>query len=151
MNLDSRIIDKRIFDSFKIEEAEKYLGKEGYFANSNEMFSNLDNCIFGKLEEINDDIKPYCDSYLCFRYFLPKEFVSNEINQEEKMPEDIEKYKNLLKELQIILDKIKTTKSAIEDLDVWEQIHDLEFEIELILKKEELAISRLIEIEEIED
>lgn len=56
MNLDSRIIDKRIFDSFKIEEAEKYLGKEGYFANSNEMFSNLDNCIFGKLEEINDDI-----------------------------------------------------------------------------------------------
>lgn len=147
MNLDSRIIDKRIFDSFKIEEAEKYLGKEGYFANSNEMFSNLDNCIFGKLEEINDDIKPYSDSYLNYRYFLPKEFV----NQERKIPEDIEKYKNLLKELQIILDKIKTTKSAIEDIDVWERIHDLEFEIELILKKEELAISRLIEIEEIED
>lgn len=147
MNLDSRIINKKIFDSFGIEEAEKYLGKEGYFANSNEMFSNLDNCIFGKLEEINDDIKPYCDSYLYFRYFLPKEFV----NQEEKMPEDIEEYKNLLKELQIILDKIKTTKSAIEDIDVWERIHDLEFEIELILKKEELAISRLIEIEEIED
>lgn len=67
------------------------------------------------------------------------------------MPEDIEEYKNLLKELQIILDKIKTTKSTIEDLDVWERIHDLEFEIELILKKEELAISRLIEIEETED
>lgn len=34
MNLDSRIIDKKkIFDSFEIEEAEKYLGKEGYFAN----------------------------------------------------------------------------------------------------------------------
>lgn len=147
MNLDSRIIDKRIFDSFKIEEAEKYLGKEGYFANSNEMFSNLDNCIFGKLEEINDDIKPYSDSYLNYRYFLPKEFV----NHEEKIPEDVEKYKNLLKELQIILDKIKTTKSAIEDIDVWERIHDLEFEIELILKKEELTISRLIEIEEIED
>ena len=76
MNLDSRIIDKKIFDSFEIEEAEKYLGKEGYFANSNEMFSNLDNCIFGKLEEINDDIKPYSDSYLNYRYFLPNEFVS---------------------------------------------------------------------------
>lgn len=144
MNLDSRIINKKIFDSFGIEEAEKYLGKEGYFANSNEIFSNLDNCIFGKLEEINDDIKPYCDSYLNYRYFLPKEFV----NHEEKMPEDIEKYKNLLKELEIILDKIKTTKSAIEDLDVWEQIHDLEFKIEVILKKEELVISRLIEIED---
>lgn len=78
MNLDSRIINKKIFDSFGIEEAEKYLGKEGYFANSNEMFSNLDNCIFGKLEEIKDDIKPYCDSYLNYRYFLPKEFVSKE-------------------------------------------------------------------------
>ena len=76
MNLDGRIIDKKkIFDSFEIEEAEKYLGKEGYFANSNEMFSNLDNCIFGKLEEINDDIKPYSDSYLNYRYFLPSEFV----------------------------------------------------------------------------
>lgn len=147
MNLDSRIINKKIFDSFEIKEAEKYLGKEGYFANSNEMFSNLDNCIFGKLEKINDDIKPYSDSYLNYRYFLPKEFV-NEINHEEKIPEDVEKYKNLLKELQIILDKIKTTKSTIDDIDVWEQIHDLEFEIELILKKEELAISRLIEIED---
>lgn len=148
MNLDSRIIDKRIFDSFGIKEAEKYLGKEGYFANSNEMFSDLDNCIFGKLEEIKDDIKPYCDSYLYFRYFLPKEFVSNEINQERKMSEDIEEYKNLLKELEIILDKIKTTKSAIEDIDVWERIHDLEFKIEAAIKKEELIISRLMETED---
>lgn len=87
MNLDGRIIDKKkIFDSFEIEEAEKYLGKEGYFANSNEMFSNLDNCIFGKLEEINDDIKPYSDSYLNYRYFLPEKFVKEKQAKKKYRP-----------------------------------------------------------------
>lgn len=88
MELDSRIKEgKRPLMCFDIEEAEQFIGKNGYFSDCLYKFQNLDDCsksilhcVDNKCGDSNDylfnDGKYYC------RFFLPVEWV-----KEPKTPE----------------------------------------------------------------
>lgn len=81
MELDSRIKEgKRPLMCFDIEEAEQFIGKNGYFSDCLYKFQNLDDCsksilhcVDNKCGDSNDylfnDGKYYC------RFFLPVEWV----------------------------------------------------------------------------
>lgn len=89
MNLDPRIIEgKRVLTPFDTKEAEQFDGKLGYFSNLTDDFKHLENAAYGELDltfgeypyrYINDEEESSTGGCL---YFLPEEWVRNELNQE---------------------------------------------------------------------
>ena len=89
MNLDPRIIEgKRVLTPFDIEEAQQFNGCCGYFSNMTADFAYLGNAAHGVLDLTFGDY-PYryrndegeASNSGCL-YFLPKEWVRKEFNDE---------------------------------------------------------------------
>ena len=82
MKLDERITNKlMIYDCFEMIEAEKYIGKNGYFTNNFPDFAFLSKTAYGTLTEIatnNYSEKPYYSDNIHYAYFLPEEFIKQE-------------------------------------------------------------------------
>lgn len=83
MKLDKRITDiENIYNCFSdlTEIKETYVNTQGYFGWDLSDFANLDNCAYQKLVDVFDREEPfvsdeYSDDYMCYRYFLPEQFV----------------------------------------------------------------------------
>lgn len=82
MKLDPRIENKlMIYDCYETIEAEKYVGKHGYFTNNFQDFADLSKTTYGTLTQIatnNYSEKPYYDDSKTYAYFLPEEYVKQE-------------------------------------------------------------------------
>ena len=82
MKLDERITNKlMIYDCFEMIEAEKYIGKNGYFTNNFPDFAFLSKTAYGTLTEIATNKyseKPYYSDNIHYAYFLPEEYVNQE-------------------------------------------------------------------------
>ena len=82
MKLDEKIKSKlMIYDCYETIEAEKYVGKNGYFTNNFQDFADLSKTTYGTLTEIatnNYSEKPYYDDSKTYAYFLPEEYVKQE-------------------------------------------------------------------------
>lgn len=92
MNLDSRIKDiLYIADCFTTDTYRKYIGTECYFSNDISRFSDLDQCIRGKLDEVYDDsVLPYASKERGFSFCLASVFV--EQKQTELRPFTLDEF-----------------------------------------------------------
>lgn len=115
MKLDSRIIEgKKPLSCLDIDEAKKFIGKEGYFSGSLLIYKNLDYFDKWTLTEIKDDAsRCFKDGRLSewWDYFLPAEWVK------EKEPEPVWKPYDLdtLREDKILLGHVITFRRKTED------------------------------------
>lgn len=77
LELDKRINeDKRIiFTCFTAENAKKYVGQQGFFADEIYAYHDLDHVDFRTLDRVDGDHVPFCTDKLCYQFFLPAEFV----------------------------------------------------------------------------
>lgn len=77
MTLDKRIYEDRriIFNCFSAEDAKKYVGQQGFFADEIYAYHDLDHVDFRTLDRVDDDHVPFCTDKLCYQFFLPAEFV----------------------------------------------------------------------------
>lgn len=82
MILDEKIKNKlMICDCYETIEAEKYVGKNGYFTNNFQDFADLSKATYGTLTQVatnNYSEKPYYDDSKTYAYFLPEEYVKQE-------------------------------------------------------------------------
>lgn len=81
MKLDSRIIEgKRPLTCFDAEEAKQFIGKEGFFTNELNKFSDLNETPKTTLKNIWSKNETYCfiTSGTIHKYFLPLEWVKEE-------------------------------------------------------------------------
>lgn len=60
--------------------------------------------------------------------------------------EDLEICNNIKKKLIDIDEYCQTFKSEIEDIDIWEIVHDVHFQIELVLERLKKELSDLSEV-----
>ncbi len=77
MQLDKRIYEDRriIFNCFSAEDAKKYVGQKGYFADRIHPYQDLDKTYFGTLDKVDDDEIPFKTGRIFYQFFLPAEFV----------------------------------------------------------------------------
>ena len=73
LNLDKRLTHKP-FTIFDVEECERYIGKEGFFADSPYDFEDLKNCGKGTLTHLAiTDGYPFTSNSCDYKFFYPKE------------------------------------------------------------------------------
>lgn len=78
LNLDKRLTHKP-FTIFDVEECQKYIGKEGLFADSPYDFEDLKNCGKGTLTHLSAvDGLPFGTNSCDYKYFYPKEELNLE-------------------------------------------------------------------------
>ena len=85
-----------IYDCYETIEAEKYIGKNGYFTNNFPDFADLSKTTYGTLTQVatnNYSEKPYYDDNNIYGYFLPEEYV----NQKVFRPCTLDDFRNCLK------------------------------------------------------
>lgn len=77
LKLDERIYEDRriIFNCFSAEDAKKYVGQKGYFADEIYSYGDLDFTDFGTLDGVDNDQLPFKTGRLFYQFFLPAEFV----------------------------------------------------------------------------
>lgn len=77
MELDERIYEDRrlIFNCFSAEDAKKYVGQKGFFADKIHAYQDLDTTDFGTLDKVDDDEIPFKTGLIFYDFFLPAEFV----------------------------------------------------------------------------
>ena len=77
MQLDKRIKDTgSILTCFTAEDAKKYVGQKGFFADEIYAYHDLDHVDFRTLDRVDDDHVPFVvPGNLCYQFFLPAEFV----------------------------------------------------------------------------
>ncbi len=75
--LDKRIYEARriIFNCFTADNAKKYVGQKGYFADRIHPYQDLDKTHFGTLDKVDDDEIPFKTGRIFYQFFLPAEFV----------------------------------------------------------------------------
>ena len=101
MKLDSRILEgKRPLMCFDIEEAEQFIGKNGYFSDCLFKFQNLDDCSKSVLHCVDDkcgDSNDYLfndGKYYC-RFFLPEAYVIPEEPKKKYRPFSLNEFTGL--------------------------------------------------------
>ena len=73
LNLDKRLTHKP-FTIFDVEECKKYIGKEGFFADSPYCFEDIKNCSKGTLTHLAiTDGYPFTSNSCDYKFFYPKE------------------------------------------------------------------------------
>lgn len=77
MELDKRIYEDRrvIFTCFTAEDAKKFVGRKGFFADEIYAYRDLDFTDFGTLDGVDADDVPFKSGSLRHQFFLPAEFV----------------------------------------------------------------------------
>ena len=77
LKLDKRIHEGLviIFTCFTAEDAKKYVGQKGYFANEIHAYQDLYKTDFLTLDRVDGDEVPFKAGSLYFQFFLPAEFV----------------------------------------------------------------------------
>lgn len=77
MELDKRIYEDRriIFNCFSAEDAKKYVGQKGYFADRIHPYQDLDKTYFGTLDKVDDDEIPFKTGRIFYQLFLPAAYV----------------------------------------------------------------------------
>lgn len=77
MELDKRIKSlSDIFNCFNAEKAKQFIGKQGYFANDLNYFSNIRSCYYDTLAEVKDCDRPFKDEDCCpWSFFIPESFL----------------------------------------------------------------------------
>ena len=88
MNLDSRIKSKSdILSCFDIEEAKKFVGQKGYFANDLYCFSVVETCYYDTLTEVKDGDSPFKDDDCCYwNLFIPESFLKSKPKEKKFRP-----------------------------------------------------------------
>ena len=88
MNLDKRIKSKSdILSCFDIEEAKKFVGQKGYFANDLYCFSVVETCYYDTLTEVKDGDSPFKDDDCCYwNLFIPESFLKSKPKEKKFRP-----------------------------------------------------------------
>ena len=86
LELDKRIYEDRriIFTCFTAEDAKKYVGQKGFFADEIHTYQDLDFTDFGTLDRVDNDAIPFKSGSLFYQFFLPAEFVKELESEKEK-------------------------------------------------------------------
>lgn len=85
MNIDPKIKENKMpLFCFQTDEAKKFINEKGYFSSDSSFFADLSRCLYGILDFIDSDSKPYrCyENQRYYNFFLPEIYVSE--NKEKK-------------------------------------------------------------------
>ena len=83
MKLDNRL-SRLPYTCFEKDDCEKFVGQMGYFTNSIENYSDLENCYHKRLESILSDV--YNDPFnatdnITYRFFFPDDLLKEPVKQ----------------------------------------------------------------------